>query len=402
MTDQTSSIPNGWKMTKLGSVLQPKGYIRGPFGSALKRSEMKVSGIPVYEQQNVIYNHRTFRYFIDENKYHEMARFTVKPQDILISCSGTLGKITVIGSDDPIGIISQALLILRSDTNKIDITFLSNFLNSVVGQHKLMGASHGSVQINIAKRSEVEGIELLLPPISEQHAISSVLSSLDNKIELLREQNRTLESIAQTIFKEWFLNFNFPGSTGKMIDSELGQMPEGWRVGKYSDLVEVITGKGIRKEDLQDNGEYQVLGANGEIGRTNKYLFDEDLILTGRVGTLGTIFFSKGKVWISDNALISKPLADSNYYYAYFQLKRLNFDSLNRGSTQPLITQTDLKNVKLILPKDKVLMKWHEFSSGLFNKVFYNNFQMKTLYFFRDTLLPKLMKGEIRVKGVSN
>ena len=187
-----------------------------------------------------------------------------------------------------------------------------------------------------------------------------------------------------------------------MIDSELGEIPEGWRVGKYSDLVDVITGKGINKDNLKDDGKFQVLGANGEIGKTNNYLFDEDLILTGRVGTLGTIYFSKGKVWISDNVLISKPIIDRNYYFAYQTLKRIDFRSLNRGSTQPLVTQTDLKNVDVTLPTDEVLTAWNGLAVWLFGKRFRNNYQIQTLTSLRNTLLSKLMKGEVRVKGFNN
>src|SRR5690606_629506 len=134
--------------------------IRGPFGSALRRPEMKSKGVPVSEQQNAIYNHRNFRFFIDDQKYEELKRFTVKPSDLLISCSGTLGRITIIRPEDPPGIISQALLILRVDQKKVLPEYLYYFLTSAQGQYLLLGASHGSVQTNIAKRAVVEAIKI--------------------------------------------------------------------------------------------------------------------------------------------------------------------------------------------------------------------------------------------------
>ncbi len=181
-----------------------------------------------------------------------------------------------------------------------------------------------------------------------------------------------------------------------MIGSELGEIPEGWRVGAYKDVVDVITGKGFNKEDLKGHGLYQVLGANGEIGKTDEYLFDEDLILTGRVGTLGTVYISQGKVWISDNVLISRPKISENFYFSYLHLKRFNFDGLNRGSTQPLITQTDLKNVGIVLPDQKILKEWHDLALGLFKKISQSNSQIQTLSTLRDTLLPKLMSDCLR------
>ena len=114
-----NEIPKDWVKTTLGEVLKEKGYIRGPFGSALKRGEMKKEGIPVYEQANAIYKHRKFRYFINEEKHKTLLRFTVQTDDILISCSGTFGRTTIIKEEDPKGIISQALLILRSDKQKM-------------------------------------------------------------------------------------------------------------------------------------------------------------------------------------------------------------------------------------------------------------------------------------------
>lgn len=112
---------------KLKELLDEKGYIRGPFGSALRRNELLDEGIPVYEQQNAIYNNREFRYFINNEKHEEMKRFTVRENDLIISCSGTVGRVSVIRKDDPIGIISQALLILRPNTEKVLTDFCFTF-----------------------------------------------------------------------------------------------------------------------------------------------------------------------------------------------------------------------------------------------------------------------------------
>lgn len=120
---------NEWNETILSEVLVDKGYIRGPFGSALKRGDMKEDGIPVYEQQHAIYNSREFRYYIDEQKFNEMKRFQVRKDDLIISCSGTVGKVSIIKDDDPNGIISQALLLLRVDIDKVLPLYLKYFFH---------------------------------------------------------------------------------------------------------------------------------------------------------------------------------------------------------------------------------------------------------------------------------
>ena len=109
---------------ELGKLLSDKGYIRGPFGSALKRGEMVAEGIPVYEQKNAIENSREFRFFITLEKFNELKRFQVKTNDLIISCSGTVGRISIINENDPKGIISQALLILRPNVEKLNLKFL--------------------------------------------------------------------------------------------------------------------------------------------------------------------------------------------------------------------------------------------------------------------------------------
>lgn len=181
-----------WIKTHLSNVLVEKGYVRGPFGSALKRADMKEVGIPVYEQQHAIYDSREFRYYIDEKKFNNMKRFQVKKDDLLISCSGTVGKVTIIKEEDPKGIISQALLILRADTNKVLPLYLKYFFSSREGYNAIVSRSSGSVQVNIAKRNIIEQIPIRLPQIKVQKKIVEILSSIDEKIEINKRVNNNL------------------------------------------------------------------------------------------------------------------------------------------------------------------------------------------------------------------
>lgn len=190
--DREEKIMAEWIDILLSDILMDKGYIRGPFGSALKRGDMKEDGIPVYEQQHAIYNSRDFRYYIDEQKFNEMKRFQVKKDDLIISCSGTVGKVSIIKDDDPKGIISQALLLLRADTNKVLPLYLKYFFSSREGYNAIVSRSSGSVQVNIAKRSVIEQIPLKLPQIKTQRKIVGVLSSIDEKIEVNERINNNL------------------------------------------------------------------------------------------------------------------------------------------------------------------------------------------------------------------
>jgi Type I restriction modification DNA specificity domain. len=142
------------------------------------------------------------------------------------------------------------------------------------------------------------------------------------------------------------------------------------------------------------------LGANGEIGRTDDWLYEGELIYTGRVGTLGNVFmvFKNEKVWLTDNTLVIKPKKNEYFYFVYFTLKNAKLDEYNSGSTQPLIRQSDIKKIEIFLPKINSLRDFEIISRNIFTKIQFNNSQIQTLEKLRDTLLPKLMSGEIRVK----
>ncbi len=186
-------IPLGWSASTLGYVLEKKGYIRGPFGSALKVDDMQSKGIPVYEQQHVLDEHRNFRYFISDEKYNQLKRFSVQTQDILISCSGVnLGKLSTIKNTDTIGIINQALLILRVNSQIIDPICVKYFLETEEGKRLLIQESGGSAQPNIAKREVIQSIPYLLPSIEISYEISQLLNVIDRKVENTRKINDKL------------------------------------------------------------------------------------------------------------------------------------------------------------------------------------------------------------------
>ena len=192
-----------YESIKLKDVLKIGGYIRGPFGSSLKRDELKYEGIPVYEQQHAIHNSRDFRYFIDRDKFKELIRFKTYPNDLIISCSGTVGKISIISDDDPIGIISQALLILRIDDKKILPKFLSYFLSSHKGHDYLVSESNGTAQVNISQKDIINKIPIKLPPMDTQKEIvdelehlnlrfNKIINKVNENINLLEEYKTSL------------------------------------------------------------------------------------------------------------------------------------------------------------------------------------------------------------------
>jgi len=297
--------------------------------------------------------------------------------------------VTCIGSDMGKVVINPFPVITNQQINSIIIgekiahyDFIYYLLLSMSEELKMLGHSGGSA-LPILNKSTFKNLEIEIPEsLDEQRAIASVLSSLDDKIDLLHRQNKTLEAMAEALFRKWFIE----------------EAKEDWEEVKLGDLVKIKSGKGLKKENFVENGLYSVLGSNGEIGKTNNYLFDEKLIYTGRVGTLGNVFISEGKAWLSDNTLVIKPSTDDLFYFVYFFLKSIRLEDLNVGSTQPLIRQTDLKEIEVVIPGEKFINNFYGFCEIIFSKIKQNQQQIRTLENLRDTLLPKLISGEARVK----
>jgi len=394
-----------WRQFKLKDILEPDGYIRGPFGSSLRRGELKNEGIPVYEQEHAIKGIRKFRYYIDQNKFNELKRFCVKTGDIIISCSGTVGEVSVIKEEDPKGIISQALLILRADKNVAYQPFLKYFLMSPYGKSSITSRSDGSVQVNIAKRQVIENIDILLPPLPEQKAIAEVLSSLDDKIDLLTRQNKTLEDLAQAYFRKWFIE----------------DASDEWEVGKAKDYFEIGIGKTPpRKEEhwFSKNNNDVVWVSISDMGKAGMFIGDSSEYLTkNAVKQFNIKRVPKGAIILSFKLTVGRvaiALRDfttneaiahfiyRNLYereYLYFYLKTFDYYSL--GSTSSIATAVNSKIIKdmpFVMPDVETLKKYHKIAAPMFSKIESNTNQILTLQKIRDTLLPKLISGEIRVK----
>jgi type I restriction enzyme S subunit len=246
---------------------------------------------------------------------------------------------------------------------------------------------------------------------------------LDNKIELLREQNKTLEATAQAIFKEWFLNFNFSATTGKMIDSELGQIPEGWRVGKIKDFGEIICGKTPSKEkqdffggkipfikipDMHGqvfiNKTEDWLTEDGANTQKNKYI-PANSICVSCIATVGLVSITSEKSQTNQQINSIIPKTDIYLEYLFLSLKNIKEDLLaigTGGSTTLNINTTTFSNIEMLFPENYILENFHKATLPIFQKLNTNNSQIQTLSVLRDTLLPKLMKGEVRVEGFNN
>jgi type I restriction enzyme S subunit len=315
--------------------------------------------------------------------------YVLKPNDIIVTMtdlskeSDTLGYSAKVPASDSVRYLHNQRIGLvqffEKEKQKIVQDFVYWLMRTGDYQGFIVGSASGSSVMHTSP-TRMREYQFLRPQPDEQKAIASVLSSLDDKIDLLHRQNKTLEAMAETLFRQWFVE----------------EAQEDWEEGKLGDLFDISSGKALKRDQLNDAGEVPVLGANGEIGRTSDYLFEERLIFTGRVGTLGNIFIVNGdKVWLSDNTLVFRKIRW--FYFVYFTLKSSHIEDFNVGSTQPLVRQSDIKEIPVNIPSNEKLGFFEDSVSHLFEKIERNQNQIRTLEKLRDTLLPKLMSGEVRV-----
>lgn len=230
-------------------------------------------------------------------------------------------------------------------------------------------------------KAQIMNYPISLPSLDQQKKIVDILSSLDEKIELNRRMNETLEQLGQALFRHYFVD---------------NHEAKDWKNIYLGDIVAITTGKGSTKANLSEYGKYPLYGANGVMGRSQNYLLNEKVIVTGRVGTLGVVRAVVDKAWFSDNVIIMRP-DPSIFGYVFYVVCGIDYASLNRGSTQPLITQTDLKNQRVKLPPLSTLQRFENSYAVIFNQIQANKRQMSTLVAIRDSLLPKLISGEIEI-----
>jgi len=417
MTYQTSTIPKGWKMTALGKVAKvigggtPKTDVPEYWGGKipwLSVVDFNDDSRWVYKTEKTITNKGL------ENSSTSL----LNTGDLIISARGTVGAFAQLKF--PMA-FNQSCYGLRAKENS-ENNFLYYLLKQSIQQIKRN--VHGAVFDTIT-RDTFDQVVVEVPPLPEQRMIAAVLASLDDKIELLREQNKTLEASAQAIFKEWFVNFNFPNATGKMIDSELGEIPVGWRVGKLGNEFDITIGRtpprletewfsdkptGKKWISIKDIGNSEMY-----ISNTSEYLTDEAIekfnipIIPENTAIL-SFKMTVGKLAITTEEMLSneaiahlKVKENSNFSteFIYLFLKGLDFNSL--GSTSSIviaINSTMIKALKVLVPKNQTMLKFNSVIQPIFAKLKNNNSQIQTLSTLRDTLLPKLMRGEVRVKKI--
>lgn len=293
------------------------------------------------------------------------------------------GKICKVrGLKNNVGFGSTEFLVFRGKENISDNEFIFYLSRWDEVRGFAEGHFEGTSGRQRVPKNCFDNLFLDLPELPEQRAIASILSSLDDKIDLLHRQNKTLEQLAETLFRQWFVE----------------EAEESLVVGKLGDVLELIYGKGL-KEEIRTGKGFPVVGSNGIVGYHSEYLVEGPGIVIGRKGTLGKVLYLFENFFPIDTTYFIKSKTNSiGIFYEYFLLKTLNFGEMNSDSAVPGLNRDIALSTEIKIASTDKLKEFNGQCSVLFEKLNQNNNQIRALTKLRDILLPKLMSGEVRVK----
>lgn len=293
------------------------------------------------------------------------------------------------------GVCSTDIWVIRAKKG-YDQSFIFYFMANPVLVDKSTGASTGT-RMPRADWNFLQNTIWNFPPLSEQKAIAGILSSFDDKIELLRRQNKTLETMAQTLFKEWFVHFKVEGKKLKM-NSKTG-LPEGWRMGRLGDFFPIITGKKDANYG-SENGKYPFFTCSKKPIACDHYSFNGSALLLAGNGDFN-LKYCEGKFEAYQRTYVLIPYEKKYLGFLYYSMQFFLEDITqgSRGSVINFITKGMIENFEIPCPDDTdTLDEMASIFYFILQRQSFNTSQIQTLSKLRDVLLPKLMKGEIRVQ----
>jgi len=400
-----------WPRLKIEDIAVKVGM--GPFGSSIKVSTFVPEGIPVISGQHL---HKTrledTEYnFITPEHAEELRNANVFRGDVIFTHAGSIGQAAYIPDDSRYEryVLSQRQFFMRCDKQKVWPEFIAYYFSSTEGQHNLLANTSSTGVPSIARPvTYLRSIKIPVPPLPVQRAIAHILGTLEDKIELNRRMNETLEAIARSIFKAWF------------VDSTADGLPDGWKLSTIGESAQVVGGGTPSTKELAywEGGTVNWVTPKDLAALSNPVLLDTDRRIT-ELGAkqISSGVLPKGTVLLSSRApigylVISEiPVAINQGFIAMIcdgelpnhyimQWTQANMDIIEgraNGTTFLEISKSSFRPIPIIVPPSDILKRFTEQAEAIHQKIVSNLKESHTLATMRDALLPKLLSGEIRV-----
>lgn len=389
-----------WKHYKMDELIEEISM--GPFGSDVKKEFYVDNGVPILNGSNLQgfkLQEDSFGYLTKE-KADSLKKCNAHRGDIIVTHRGTLGQIVYVPVNSKYDryVISQSQFRFRCKADLVDVQYLVYYFHTREGQYKILAnASQVGVPALARATSTFRLIDIKLPPLATQRRIASILSSLDRKIELNNKINADLEEMAQAIFKNWFVDFE-PFKDGKFVDSELGMIPEGWKVGRLGELCNFKRGKNLLTKNAIDEGVPVVAGGLEPSCYHNVANTGAPVItVSGSGANAGFMRMYHVPVWASDCSFID--ISCENFYFVYCFLK-VNSKLLKHaqtGAVQPHVKPSDIHDFELVIPDKESIYDFQDKVKPFFDRIASLQKESSRLSLLRLSLLPRLMSGELEV-----
>ena len=399
-----------WKEYVLSELIDEISM--GPFGSNIKVECFTDSGVPVLNGSNLVglkLNEDKFNY-VTEEKAASLGKANAYRNDIVITHRGTLGQIVYIPQNSKYDhyVISQSQFRIRCN-QKVLPEYLVYYFHTRIGQHQLLSnASQVGVPALARPTTTFQKLRVVLPPLPTQQKIATILSSLDDKIELNNKINTNLERQAGALFKNWFVDFEPFG----------GKMPEGWKVGKLSDIADYLNGLAMQKfRPLEDEEGLPVLkikelrqgccDESSELCSPSKvkpeYIIHDGDVIFSWSGSLLVDIWCGGTCGLNQHLFkVTSQKYDKWFYYLWTKhhLYRFIFLAADKATTMGHIKREELDKAEVVIPSLNDYTKISMILSSIIDTIINNRVEIRKLSVLRDYLLPELMSGNINVDDV--
>ncbi|MBT9304948.1 restriction endonuclease subunit S [Pseudomonas sp. TAE6080] len=317
-----------------------------------------------------------------------------KPGTLCITIAANIAESAILSIE---GCFPDSVVGFVADPAKADVRFIKYYMEILKLQ--MQNVSRGTTQDNLSV-DKLLSFNFLVPSLPVQQRIAGILSAYDELIENSQRRIKILETMARALYREWFVHFRFSGHESiPRIASPLGEIPQGWKVKKLGDVVRFGTGKAIKPGG---EGLYPVYGSNGIIGGSDESRHENGVVI-GRVGAYcGAVVYCRSKFWASDNTLVAYPASkEVNAEFLYSLLAEAELSRYAGGAAQPLVTQTVLKQVEVLMPPTALLEVFGEVAGSFERQTATLQRQSQNLRRTRDLLLPRLLSGQIDIEAIA-
>ncbi len=398
-----------WKEYKLGEICTKIGSGATPKGG----KEAYLGGdTSLIRSQNVLDFSFSWLAYIDDEQAAKLNGVEIAKGDVLLNITGdSVARACIVPESALPARVNQHVSIIRGDISLVLNDYILYFLQYI--KPYLLSLSQGGATRNALTKGMIEDLTIPLPSLSKQTEIVHVLKSLDDKIEVNRRINENLEQQAQALFKSWFVDFE-PFKDGEFVESELGMIPKGWRVGTLSEIADITMGtspsgtsyntEGKGDVFYQGRAEFKFRFPQRNMFTTEAKRFaDVDSVLVSVRAPVGDINVAEERCCIGRGLASVKSINKCNSFILYLlQSLKPIFNSFNgEGTVFGCINKKAFEEIRIVIPLQNSISAFESIASSIDRQIKRNEQESRRLASLRDTLLPRLMSGKIRVDEIN-